>query len=274
MANFGFGRETRTQGEIIDRVFVAGEEAGMIFGHGTQVFPNVPVEIYGTTQARIVEDGGKKWFELGFRMDHLLSGNPAAGWTDAGNYFRIDYEWTDDLSTWSAGKFVAAPTPIIDLMDGTWEYWARCINPQDAAIKTANLVCSSTAATGDSRNNPITAIKIAGTTQSLPNFPYAMPGDAAQLQTDLVAAGWSGATVTASSNIVWEILVPNVTTAAFNSPSSVSWPPYTVSGPLGSSTVTGRGFEGAYYTAEGDPVHPRAFGRLKISKGTRYDTLA
>lgn len=273
MANFILGREARTQGEIVDRVFVMGEEAEFIFGQGTQIFPNLPVPVFGATQARIVEDSGKKYFELGFRMDHLLAGNPAAGWTDAGNYFRIDYEWTSDIVTWSSGKFVAAPTPIVDLMDGTWEYWARCINPQDAAVKTANLVCSSTAGNGDTRNNPFTAVKIAGANQSLPNFPYTMPGDAAQLQTDLVAAGWTGATVSASSAIIWEILVPNVTTAAFNSPSSVSWPGYTVSGPLGSQTIDGRGFEGLYYTPEGDPVHPRAFGRLKISKGARYDGL-
>lgn len=273
MANFAYGRESRTQGEVVDRVFVGGQEAGFIFGQGTQIFPNTPVDIYGTTQARIVEDSGKKWFELGFRMDHLLSGNPAAGWTDAGNYFRIDYEWSDDLSTWSAGKFVAAPTPIIDLMDGTWEYWARCINPQDAAIKTANLVCSSSAATGDSRNNPLTEIKIAGATQSLPNLPYTMPGDAAQLQTDLIAAGWAGASVTATSNLIWEIAIPNVTTSTFNATSYVAWPSYTISTPLGPSVVNGRGFEGIYVDADGNVIHTKAFGRLKITKGTRYAGL-
>jgi hypothetical protein len=50
---------------------------------------------------------------------------------------------------------------------------------------------------------------------SLPSYPYALPAQAAQLQTDLVAAGQSGSVVRLFGG-EWRIYLPNRTTAASN----------------------------------------------------------
>lgn len=280
MADYLTGRETRTQGSIIDRVFVGGQEAEFIFGQGTQLFPNLPVPIWGRTSSRVVDDAGEKWFEMGFAMDHLLSGNPAAGWTDAGNYFRIDYEWSPDLVTWSAGKFVNAPTPVINNGDGTWQYWARALNPVDAAVKSGDIRVSSgyngqlgNIVSGDTRNNPFTALTIAGVAQALGGFPYTMPTDAARMQTDIRALGWTGATVESSSSTVWRIIIPAINYTSYAQSSKVFWPVYLVADMFGvvNQPVDGAGLTGTLVDAAGTPIFNKAFGRLKFSTGSRYN---
>lgn len=278
MADQAFLRETRTQGEIVSRVFIEGEEAEFVFGRGTQIFPNAPVEIWGTTSARIVDDAGERWFEMGFRMDHELSGNPAAGWTDQGDYFRIDYQWSTDLVTWNAGKFVPAPVPVTDLGGGMYEYWARAIHPQDAAVKTAEIRVSSGYAggvgntTADSRNNPFTGLTVDSVALALGGFPYTMPGDAARMQTDL-RAFYPAATVESSAATTWRIIIPDVTTSAFNTTSKVHWASYqSGTDPLGGAVYSdGAPLVGNYVDADGVAVHPRAFGRLKFTAGSRYN---
>lgn len=271
MADTLKGRETRTQGVIADRVFVGGQEADFVFGKGTQIFPNLPVELWGRTASRIVSDANEKWFEMGFRMDAALNGNAASGWTDAGDYFRIEPEWSLDMVNWQAGKFIPAPVPVVDLGDGSFEYWARAVNPQDSAVKSGAIFCSSTATDGDTRNNPFTSLVLAGVTQLL-TFPYTMPGDAARLQTDLLAAGWTGATVTASAATVWTITIPSINYSSYAQISRVGWPAYTFTDALGNvTTIDGRGFDGSFVDPAGTPIYPRAFGRLKITGGSRYN---
>jgi hypothetical protein len=279
MADFIRGSETRTQGEVIDRVFFGGEEAEFIFGHGTQIFPNLPVPIYGMTRTRIVDDAGQRWFEIGFRMDHPLTGNPAAGWRDQGDYFRIDYEWSPDLVNWSAGKFFGAPVPIVDMGDGSFEYWARAIHPVDSAVKTGVIRASSgypqevgDVMTPDTRNHPFTSLTLAGVVQPLGGYPYTMPGDAARMQADILARGWTGATVEASSSTVWRIIIPTVNFTSYSQSSKLFWPAYLVPDIFGNLTnqVDGASFAGTFVNAAGTPIFTRAFGRLKISGGSRY----
>lgn len=279
MANYLTVRETRTQGSIIDRAFVGGQEAEFIFGQGTQLFPNLPVPIWGRTSSRVVDDAGEKWFELGFTMDHLLSGNPAAGWNDAGNYFRIDYEFSHDLVTWAAGKFVNAPTPVINTGHGTWQYWARALNPVDAAVKSGNIVVSSgfngqlgDIGNNDTRNNPFTAMTIAGVAQALGGFPYTMPTDAARMQINIRALGWTGATVEASSATVWRIIIPGVSYILYSQFSKVFWPVYLVADMFGviNNPIDGADLTGLMVDAAGTPIFNKAFGRLKFSTGSRY----
>lgn len=279
MGDFILGRETRTQGVVADRVFVGGQEAEFIFGQGTQIFPNLPVEIWGRTYSRVVADAGEKWFEVGFSMDHLLAGNPAAGWTDQGNYFRLDYEWSPDLVNWSAGKFVNAPTPIINNGDGTWQYWARALNPVDSAAKSGSIRISSgyeqelgNIGAQNTSNNPFTALTIAGVTQSLGGFPYTMPTDAARMQADLRALGWTGATVEASSATVWRIIIQTASYTAYTQISKLFWPTYLVADMFGvvNTPVDGATFAGQMVDASGTPIFQKAFGRLKFSTGSRY----
>lgn len=282
MADFTKGRQTFTQGVEVGAVHVGGEEVEFLFGQGTQLFPNLPVPIYGACGTRMVLDAGQKWFEVGFRMDHLLSGNAAAGWTDAGNYFRIEPQWSIDLVNWSMGKFLPAPVPVINLGGGVYEYWSRCIHPQDSAIKSGQLEISSGAAYGqpgtlgnigsDSRNNPFTALTILGVSRALGGFPYTMPGDAARMQTDLSAL-FPGATVEASADTVWRIRIPAITFGSFGQLNKIFWPVYLVANSFGAivSPVDGSNLDGNFVNAEGLAIYNKAFARLKITAGTRYD---
>jgi hypothetical protein len=281
MADRAFPRTAYHGGSEVGRVFVAGQEAEFIFGRGTQILPALGAEIYGRLDTRVVLDANERWFEMGFKMDHLLSGNSATGWTDAGNYFRIAPEWSPDLLNWSAGKFIPAPAPVVDNGDGSWTYWSRAIHPVDSAVKTGLLEVSSGQIyyggvglniNPDTRNNPFTALTILGVVRALGGFPYTMPGEAARMQTDL-AAIFPGATVEASAATVWRIRIPNQTFSAFQQLNKVFWPMYLVADMFGvvNSPVDGANFTGNFVNAAGIAIHPKAFGRLKITPGTRYD---
>lgn len=194
MPDFYPGKTTYTQGQELDRVFVAGNEADFIFGRGTQIFPNAAIPLYGTTDTRIVVDTLAEWFEFGFRIDTELAGNSAAGWTDSGNYLKIEAQQSEDLVSWNMGKFLPCSVPAIHLGDGVWEYWGRSTVPLvwNSVMVDMELVC-------DRYGKSITDISLFRSTISLPNYPYAMPSQAATLQVDLRAAGYTGATVTSTS---------------------------------------------------------------------------
>lgn len=194
MADFSQAKSTFVVGVEAAQVFVAGEEAAMIFGRGTQVFPNTPFRLYSTTAVDMVADANGFWFEFGFRVDAVLTGNAGAGWTDVGNYVKFEIEQSLDLAAWSLGKFGASPDGVIDHGDGSFTYWSRCYVPVYLQAVMVDLV-----ATSDRYGKSITAIEVMGTAVDLPNFPYAMPAEAASLQADLRAEGYTGATVTSTA---------------------------------------------------------------------------
>lgn len=281
MADHAFPRTAFVGSQEVGRVFVGGQEAEFVFGRGTQLLPTIGAEIWGRTECRVVLDANERWFEMGFRMDHLLSGNAATGWTDQGNYFRIEPQWSPDLVEWSMGKFIPAPVSVVDNGDDTWTYWSRAIHPVDSAVKTGTLELSSGLAylnqpgnisSPDTRNNPFTALTIHGVVRELGGFPYTMPTDAGRMQTDL-AAIFPGSTVEASSATVWRIRIPNQTSSAFMQVNKIFWPVYLVADMFGNVNVTvdGTNFQGLFVNSAGVAVHPKAFGRLKISRGPRYD---
>jgi hypothetical protein len=191
MADYAFPRTALVGGSEVGSLFVSGSEAEFAFGMGTQILPSLGAEIYGRTAGRMVLDETGEWFELGFRMDHLLSGNAAAGFTDAGNYFRIELEQSFDLATWALGHYTPAPVPVIDNLDGTWTYWSRSDVP-----RLWRFVTIDETATTSRYGKSITAIHFFGVHLALPNYPYAMPAAAAALQADLIALGFAGTTVT------------------------------------------------------------------------------
>lgn len=260
MSDYAKGRETRTEGVIVDRVFCAGQEAAFVFGKGTQVFPNLPVPIYGCTEARSVDETDALWFEFGFKIDASLSGNAAAGFTDSGNYLRIDIEQSIDLVNWSMGKFVPAPTPVINNGDGTWTYWSRCLTPVWWYNVLVDLSVESSR-----YGKSITNISIGGVTVSLPGYPYAMPSQAATLQTHLRAAGYTGAVVSSVSsplvaeaknhhpsgrtNLPVTMAGSNVTVVKDGSGSTISLPGYPYAMPAQRATLQthliAAGFTGA-----------------------------
>lgn len=207
MADFAYGRTPMTQGQAVEQFFAGGQQAEIIFGHGTQIFPRLPLELYSRTEARLVQDETALWFEFGFSLDAILTGNSATGWTDGGNYFRLHIEQSADLTTWSLGKFVPAPTPLEVRPDGGWNYWSRSTVPVYWFNVYVDLRLTS-----NRFGKSITEISIHQVPIPLAGYPYAMPADAARLQTDLIAAGYTGAVVSSVSipitatahNYIWE----------------------------------------------------------------------
>jgi len=219
------------------------------------------------TRARVVSDAGQQWFEFMWVSPEPVLGNAAAGWTDLGYYCQLRVDYSNDLVNWSPGKFVDAPVPLVERPDGTREIWCRALNPVNAQIKTGALVCESTAADGDARNNPITSVKLGGTLLALPRYPYSMPTAAANLQADIVAAGFPGTIVTATSATVWRISVPTVNYVSYADTSRVGWPGYLVADMFGqmTQTVDGRSFQGTFVNAAGVPIKDKGFARLVIT---------
>ena len=191
MADFTPGKRAFSGGEEVGFVFREGEEIEFAFGRGTQFFPNAPIEIYGRTQYRVVYDTDQQVFEVGFAIDAELTGNAATGWTDAGNYLKFEIQQSEDLVTWNMGRFIPAPVPVVDLGGGNFQYWARCLVPIKWVETLIDFRASSTR-----YGKEITAMGILGIDVYLPNFPYSMPADAAQLQTDLRANGYPDSVLT------------------------------------------------------------------------------
>lgn len=272
MADFIPGRHAFFGGAEIGGLHHDGQEVEFAFGMGTQLFPNAPVEIYGRTQWRVVLDAGERWFEVAFGIDHEMSGNAAAGWTDSGNYLKFELQWSPDLETWLMGKFVPAPVPVIDLGGGAFQYWSRAIHPIDSAVKTGFITVGQTA--GNPLSNGFTSLVVAGTSLALPNFPYDMSvsGTAAQLQTD-ISAFYPGAVVTGTTAETWSIAIPSVSFSSFGQESRLGWPTYVAgTDPFGGTVYSnGRQFQGVFLDAEGVQIYPKAFARFKISAGSRYN---
>lgn len=124
----------------------------------------------------------------------------------------------------------------------------------------------------DTRNNPFTALTILGVVRALGGFPYTMPGDAARMQTDLTAI-FPGATVEASSNVVWRIRIPDITFSAYHQMNKVFWPGYYIADIFGGLTVLvdGATFDGGFVNAAGVRTSvKKQFARLGISAGPNY----
>ena len=260
------GKTVRNQGVVVDRVI----------RRGCEIYPNDGVAAHELpdTFVRMVLDDGRKWFEFGFAADQLMQGDGDIGFSDEGGLIFAFAQFSEDLVAWSSAGFGASPTPPTLRDDGQWEHWFRAKLPANASPKVGLLSVFSTDANGDPRNMPFTGVRIGDVDLDLPNFPYTMPADAAQLQADIRAAGFSGATVEAESDVVWQINVPDVEVFDFQDNSRVSWPAYTVPNPVFEIdiTVDGRSFRGTFVDVDGNRVLERAFGRLGILPGTRYGT--
>lgn len=256
----------------ITRPIVNGQLARMLVRRGRQVWPcRRAAPMHGVVSYRITEedgpDGLEKWFEVGFIAPGLLAGSAGAGWVDATGWLRIWLEHSEDLVTWSDDPLIDCPGSPSETEDG-WEYWARSPWPVDSMVKSGILFCESDARTGDPRNNPFTSITIADEVQDLPNFPYSMPDDAAQLQADLRAAGWTGATVAATSDILWRVEIPGVTYESYSTMSLIGWPGYLVPNVYGElvNLVAFWSFSGAFVNgSEVRTAVPKQFARLGIA---------
>lgn len=233
----------------------------------------IPQDLGSGLLYRVVQDGGETWHEVGFLSPtNTLIGNAADGWTDPTGHLLFRFERSDDLQTWDH-DLISAPGSPEAVGDGDYVYWARSKYPIDSDIKTGHIWQESTAARGDSRNNPFTSITLAGAVQDLPNYPYTMPTDAAQLQTDLRAAGWDGATVVASSDIAWRIDIPSVSLTERISPGKIYWPVYLVPDIFGNvvNPFDGVSFIGEWVNSNNvRTANDKQFFRLGVSPGPNY----
>lgn len=205
---------------------------------------------------RIVTTSTDKWFEVGVPMldaQPMESGNASAGWLWLNGFVRLHLEWSEDLVNWHVGKFADSGSPEAVTIDGEscLIYWARSVYSVDSIVKTGNMWCE--VLSGDSRNNPFTALTINGIVRALGGFPYTMPTDAARLQADLRAAGFTGATVVATSATVWRIDLPGINFTAYNMLNYIYWPDYLVPNRYGSlvNHCNGAPFQGEFVNATG-----------------------
>ena len=218
-------------------------------------------------ETRQVEEDDEKWFEVGFTVPFKLNGNARDGWFDRYGV-RLALQRSETLLSWHLGEFTDCANSPTKNLDGSYTYWCRSIYPVDSLIKTGNIYVQSPGDYGqpDSRNNPFTGITINGVVQSLANAPYTMPGDAAQLQTDLRALGWTGATVTASAATVWRIDIPNVDFDAWDLATWVHWTGYLIPDMYGALTILidRWGFTGEFINEAGVRTsNHKQFARLK-----------
>lgn len=146
------------------------------------------------TTAVTVMDTDGYWFELEVTLPGDFTGNPTDGWTNG--TITLGLQWSSDLTTWVSGGWIAAPGKTTETLgDGRKKWFARY---ETTPIWWVDVMIDLTL-TSDRYGKGITAVEVLGSSVSLPNFPYDMPADAAQLQTDLRAAGFTGALVSSVS---------------------------------------------------------------------------
>lgn len=164
-----------------------------------------------TIESHVVEDTTGRWFEVAVELPAAFAGNGADGWTgviheDYGPV-TVGLSWSADLTNWMAllAGWSAAPGAWPEsISSGTRKRWrARFEVPLAWKNALVDLRMTTTRA-----GKTVTAVNFLGTALSLPNAPYAMPADAAQLQTDLRAAGVTGAVVTTSAGS-WSAVIRN-----------------------------------------------------------------
>ncbi len=238
---------------------------------GRQIYPGKKPQSWRLPQLEtaVLEDAGERWFQVTFGSEIELTGSAADGWTDLSGQYGIRVQRSFDLQTWDH-DLIEAPGYPIDNEDGTWTYAARSKYPIESDIKSGHawLESGGYPNVGDARNNPFTSVILAGEVQDLPNYPYTMPGDAAQLQTDLRAVGWTGATVVATSDTQWRIEIPAISLTERIEFGRVCWPGYLIPDYFGNLTNTRdhAAFSAEWINSNGvSTSNARQFARLAFS---------
>lgn len=185
---------TRASNQLVGKIYYQGQMVPYLLRGGKIVYSEKPIQLPDVVM-RIVVDDEASWMEIGFLSAAELIGNPTDGWVDPGHYVGIFAQNSVDLAEWKDGSFIESPTgAVVDNGDGTFWYWCRSTLPQFWKTQVGDNVASS-----NRYGKSITAIKLGGVLVSLPRYPYTMPSQAAILQADLRAAGYTAATVTSST---------------------------------------------------------------------------
>jgi hypothetical protein len=146
--------------------------------------------------ASTTADSTARWFDLEIVMPDDFTGSPEDGWTNG--TIELGLIYTLDLTNRQVVDWITTPgSSVEDLGDGGKRHYARCTVPVQwlQTLVDFTLTC-------DRQGKSITSISLLRSAVSLSGFPYAMPADASRLQTDLRAAGFTGATVTSTSAAV------------------------------------------------------------------------
>lgn len=227
---------------------------------------------------QVLSDGthdhdGQRWYRVKCVMPDDFEGNATDGWTNG--TLRLDLEWSgDDLATWTTGQCVAAPVADV-VADGTRTAWAESARPQNCGALTSDMTLRWAQPAGAvtwTLEQDVEWLQVSGSNISLPNFPYAMPGDAATLQTDLRANGFPGAEVEVDSGSAWwEIRLFDAETSDYHHvPGGYCNPGYeytTRDGTLWNNTLRGS-YSNPRFGPELDPfgIYMRQFIRGRVSK--------
>lgn len=140
------------------------------------------------------------YFDVEVTLPGDFDGNPTDGWTGemvAGKPpVTLGLFRSEDLLTFSPGGWITTPgSSPQTLGDGRKKWFAR----YETTPIWWNDVMVDLSVTSDLYGKSVTGLTIYRTAVSLPNYPYALPSQAATLQADLRAAGYTGAVVTTSS---------------------------------------------------------------------------
>lgn len=178
----------------LTKIFRPAGNVQILIRGGRQVFPNQFRYRLPGLDFRTVKDADGLWFEAGFRAPEMLTGNGTDGWEDGRGFVHLEFETSVDLVTWEAENAEDCAVTEIAAGGGDYDYWVRGLVPVYWQSTLRDFRAAS-----NRYGKSITAIRLYDADISLPNFPYAMPADKAILQTDLRAAGYTGATVTSTT---------------------------------------------------------------------------
>jgi len=180
----------------------------------------------------VSNDSTARWFELEIVMPDDFTGSPEDGWSNGTINLALDY--TTDLSTWETIDWVSTPGTTPESADtGKTRYFARASVPVMWFEVMLDLQIGS-----NRSGQSITEIHLFDTLISLPNYPYAMPADAAALEADLIAEGFTGATVSVTSAALSVTVRNHLSSGAFPYDVTMSGSSVTAVAPHGGSTIS------------------------------------
>jgi hypothetical protein len=157
------------------------------------------------TKIVMVSDAAGDWMEAEVTMPPDFDGSPETGWSNGP--LNLSLEWSKTLTTWSKGGWIAAPGKSTVTLANGWKKWfVRYLTvPRiyKGALVDFRMVTSR-------HGKSVTNLKLNGVPLSLPGYPYALPSQAATLQSHLIAAGYPGSTVTTSAG-TWSAVIRDYT---------------------------------------------------------------
>ena len=195
------------QGVIPEKLWTGGHEVELLICQGERIWPDEPPDTLPPMEVRMANESDAQWLEVGFQSPDELDGSASSGWRDRGGYCVLDLMVTTDLVMYSMGGFVDCDGSPIANEDGTFDYWARAVVPS-----RWNSVQVDLSVTCDRYGKSITGISCVLSAITLTGFPYAMPADKARLQSDLRAAGFTGATVTSTTAALTAVVINHTVT--------------------------------------------------------------